>query len=49
MGFTPSEITTYVTRAVNRRLKQVAGGSEAYYVIRNQKLTRLALEHKAAA
>lgn len=49
MGFTPTEITTYVTRAVNKRLKQVAGGSDAYYVIRNQRLTRLALEHKAAA
>ena len=48
MGFTPTEITRYVTRAVNKRLKQVAGGSDAYYVIRNQKLTRLALEHQAA-
>lgn len=48
MGFTPTEITTYVTRAVNKRLKQVAGGSEAYYVIRNQKLTKLALEHNPA-
>jgi hypothetical protein len=47
MGFTPTEITRYVTRAVNKRLKQVAGGSNAYYVIRNQKLNRLALEHKA--
>lgn len=48
MGFTPTEITTYVTRAVNKRLKAIAAGSEAYYVIRNQKLTRLALEHKPA-
>jgi len=48
MGFSPTEITRYVTRAVNKRLKQVAGGSDAYYVIRNQKLTRLALEHKPA-
>jgi len=48
MGFTPSEITQYVTRAVNKRLKAIAAGSEAYYVIRNQKLTRLALEHKPA-
>ena len=48
MGFTPSEITQYVTRAVNKRLKAIVAGSEAYYVIRNQKLTRLALEHKPA-
>ena len=48
MGFSPTEITRYVTRAVNKRLKQVAGGSDGYYVIRNQKLTRLALEHKPA-
>jgi hypothetical protein len=48
MGFSPTEITRYVTRAVNRRLKQVAGDSDAYYVIRNQKLTRLALEHNPA-
>ena len=48
MGFSPTEITRYVTRAVNKRLKQVAGGSDVYYVIRNQKLTRLALEHKPA-
>lgn len=49
MGFTPTEITRYVTRAMNKRLKAVAGGSEAYYVIRNQKLTRLTLEHNPAA
>lgn len=46
MGFSPTEITRYVTRAVNKRLKQVAGGSGAYYVIRNQTLTKLSLEHK---
>lgn len=48
MGYTPTEITRYVTRAVNKRLRKVAGNSEAYYVIRNQKLTRLALENKPA-
>lgn len=49
MGFTPSETTRYVTRAMNKRLKKVAEGSEAYYVIRNEKLTQLKLEHKPAA
>jgi hypothetical protein len=48
MGFTPTEITRYVTRAVNKRLRQIAAASDAYYVIRNQKLTRLALEHNPA-
>jgi len=48
MGFTPTEITRYVTRAMNKRLKQVVSGSGAYFVIRNQKLTKLALEHNPA-
>jgi len=48
MGFTPTEITSYVTRALNKRLKQIAAGADSCFVIRNQKLTRLALEHKPA-
>lgn len=49
-GFSPSEITRYVTRAINKRLRQLAqkSGSATYFVIRNQKLTKLALEHKPA-
>ena len=47
-GFTPSEITRYVTRAMNKRLRSLAGDSGACYVIRNNKLTQLQLEHKAA-
>lgn len=45
-GFTASEITRYVTRAMNKRLKQIAGGSDMCFVIRNQKLSQQALEHK---
>jgi hypothetical protein len=48
LGFSPSEITTYVERAINKRLRQLTGGDGACYVIRNQKLSVLQLEHKAA-
>ena len=42
LGFSPSEITTYATRAVNKRIRPYG------FVIRNQKLTPLALTHQAA-
>lgn len=47
LGFTPSEITTYVNRSINKRLNKLGEKTGAYYVIRNQKLVKQ-LEHKPA-
>lgn len=46
MGFTPSETTRYIERAMNKRLKQITSSDKGCWVIRNQKLVTLALEHK---
>jgi len=48
MGFSASEITRYVTRAINKRLRTLADSTGAYFVIRNSKLNKLLLENKAA-